>query len=432
MTPFRLMATAPFLHDENAPAQARLFASFTNLLVALVGLLIACAPFYLRQGCAAGSKVVHLLTGISFNPFISTALGAGAILYLLVHRRSHRELTLVLMLTSLLAAVYGVAGVGAAFWVGAPFLMGGGVLGIACIGTCLLVRDTRSLILTAAFPVCMTITAVFLGAMVRFHPTTFDPTLFRFDQSLGGQISFWMGRLLAASTPLRNTAFLAYIMLPVAPAFAYLFERRLRVDGVLVQFLILGAVGSIAINLLPAAGPKFAFAAFPVFPALGDLPSAARMMLPLAPRNAIPSLHMSWALLLFWHSRPYPRWARSVFALLVALTVMATLGLGEHYVVDLVVAFPFTLALRSAFARKAAATVVCVSTVAAWLILLGTGALTNYPSLVLSWMLVIGTVGGSCWAEHRLFCIPANTANEDPCHQQLTDDEPSYAGVAAA
>jgi hypothetical protein len=268
--------------------------------------------------------------------------------------------------------------------------------------------------------------------MVRFHPTTFDPTLFRFDQSLGGQISFWMGRLLAASTPLRNTAFLAYIMLPVAPAFAYLFERRLRVDGVLVQFLTLGAVGSIAINLLPAAGPKFAFAAFPVFPALGDLPSAARMMLPLAPRNAIPSLHMSWALLLFWHSRPYPRWARSVFALLVALTVMATLGLGEHYVVDLVVAFPFTLALRSAFARKAAATVVCVSTVAAWLILLGTGALTNYPSLVLSWMLVIGTVGGSCWAEHRLFCIPANTANEDPCHQQLTDDEPSYAGVAAA
>lgn len=432
MTPFRPMAATPFLHEENAPAHSHLFASFTNLLVALVGMLIACAPFCLRQGCAAGGKLVHLLTGISYNPFISTALAAGAILYLLGHRRSHRELALVFTLSSLLAAVYWLAGVGAAFWVGAPFLMGGGVLGIACIGTSVLRRDTRSFILTAAFPVCMTITAVFLGAMVRFHPTTFDPTLFRFDQSLGGQVSFWMGRLLAASTPLRNTAFLAYIMLPMAPAFAYLFERRLRVDGVLVQFLTLGAIGSIAINLLPAAGPKFAFAAFPAFPAIVDLPSAARMFLPLAPRNAIPSLHMSWALLLFWHSRPYPRWARCVFAMLVVLTVMATLGLGEHYVVDLVVAFPFALALRSAFARKAAAAMACLSTVAAWLILLGTGTLTTHPSLLLSWMLVIGTVAGSCWAEQSLFRIPATTATEAMYGQPLTDNNPAFVSVAAA
>ena len=428
MTPFRPMAATPSLQDENAPAHSHLFASFTNLLVALVGMLIACAPFCLRQGCAAGDKLVHLLTGISYNPFISTALAAGAILYLLGHRRSHRELTLVLTLSSLLAAVYWLAGVGAAFWVGAPFLMGGGVLGIACIGTSVLRRDMRSFIQTAAFPVCMTITAVFLGAMVRFHPTTFDPTLFRFDQSLGGQLSFWMGRLLAASTPLRNTAFLAYIMLPMAPAFAYLFERRLRVDGVLVQFLALGTIGSIAINLLPAAGPKFAFATFPAFPALADLPSTARMFLPLAPRNAIPSLHMSWALLLFWHSRPYPRWARCVFALLVALTVMATLGLGEHYVVDLVVAFPFTLALRSAFARKAAAATLCLSTVAAWLILLDTGALTTHPSLLLSWLLVVATVIGSCWAERRIF--RANTILDARRHP-LADNQSTYVVAAA-
>lgn len=76
----------------------------------------------------------------------------------------------------------------------------------------------------------------------------------------------------------------------------------------------------------------FFYAAFPaVGPAhLGD---------PTAPRNCVPSLHLTWALLCVVYVAPRWRWMAATFA---ALTALATLGTGEHYLVDLVVAVPYT------------------------------------------------------------------------------------------
>ncbi|HEX3661355.1 MAG TPA: phosphatase PAP2 family protein [Acidobacteriaceae bacterium] len=71
------------------------------------------------------------------------------------------------------------------------------------------------------------------------------------------------------------------------------------------------------------------------FPAVGP----AHLGDPTAPRNCIPSLHMTWALLcVVYVARPW-RWAAVLFAVLTAL---ATLGTGEHYLIDLVVAVPYT------------------------------------------------------------------------------------------
>jgi hypothetical protein len=58
--------------------------------------------------------------------------------------------------------------------------------------------------------------------------------------------------------------------------------------------------------------------------------------------------------------------------------------------------------------------------------------LTTHPSLVLSWMLVIGTVAGSCWAEQSLFRILATTATEAMYGQPLADNRPAFVSVAAA
>ena len=81
-----------------------------------------------------------------------------------------------------------------------------------------------------------------------------------------------------------------------------------------------GVLGSLLYLLCPAVGPVWA-------------------QTPGAPRNCMPSMHLTWALLLFCYS---PRWLRPFAAIFALLTALATLGLGEHYVLALVAALPFT------------------------------------------------------------------------------------------
>lgn len=74
------------------------------------------------------------------------------------------------------------------------------------------------------------------------------------------------------------------------------------------------------------------------FPAVGP----AHIGDPYAPRNCVPSLHMTWALLCALYIAPRFRPVAIVFAVMTAL---ATLGTGEHYLIDLIVALPFTAAI---------------------------------------------------------------------------------------
>jgi len=56
--------------------------------------------------------------------------------------------------------------------------------------------------------------------------------------------------------------------------------------------------------------------------------------------------HMAWVLLVWWNFTGLARWIRAIALVFVVLTATATLGTGEHYVIDMVVAFPFSLMLR--------------------------------------------------------------------------------------
>ena len=49
-------------------------------------------------------------------------------------------------------------------------------------------------------------------------------------------------------------------------------------------------------------------------------------------QRPVPLLHST-----YWHARPYGRWAKIVAAVFIAGTFLATMGLGEHFFVDLVV-----------------------------------------------------------------------------------------------
>jgi len=192
------------------------------------------------------------------------------------------------------------------------------------------------------------------------HPKVLDLYLYSFDSSLSIQIPFVMGQAFSAWPWLRLVAMLFYIGLPIPIALIYsgqLLRVREKAIPAMVAFLATGPIGIIFYNLFPALGPVHLFGqGFPWHPL--SLAQAARIIAePVAipgPPNAIPSLHMAWVLLVWWYSRGLSMWERAIAMLFLFFTVLATLGTGEHYFIDLIVAFPFALLMMSicAFSLK--------------------------------------------------------------------------------
>jgi hypothetical protein len=136
-------------------------------------------------------------------------------------------------------------------------------------------------------------------------------------------------------------------------------------------------------------------------------------------RNAIPSLHMAWVLLVWWNSKGLPRWIRAIALAFVIFTVLATLGTGEHYFVDLVVAFPFALMVQALclytlpFRHGARGAAFIFGTFAslAWMALVSFAVPFFWVSPIISWTLVIATIVISSWLLQRLL-------NEEFTHQE--------------
>jgi PAP2 superfamily len=128
------------------------------------------------------------------------------------------------------------------------------------------------------------------------------------------------------------------------------------------------------------------------------------------PRNAMPSLHMSWTLLAWWYSRGLSWSERLVAGAFLAWTVAATLGTGEHWVADLIVAFPFALMIQALCSREVAwrdtrrlaALAVGVAGTAGWFIALRYGTTVFWFSPFIPWMLSLGTIALVCWRQNRL------------------------------
>src|SRR5262249_27497114 len=63
-------------------------------------------------------------------------------------------------------------------------------------------------------------------------------------------------------------------------------------------------------------------------------------------RNGMPSLHTAWAFLIMTSAAGLPRWFRHLSVGYLMATLVATLATGEHYLVDLIVALPFAVAVQ--------------------------------------------------------------------------------------
>lgn len=137
------------------------------------------------------------------------------------------------------------------------------------------------------------------------------------------------------------------MLMMAAVVLLHLRARSPRWSVALAALLLAGGIGGMLYHLFPAAGPAFAFPGFPALPPASAVSPAAAPLDVAYVRNCMPSLHTAWALLIALNARGLARPFRCFAVLYFVATVLATLISGQHYLIDLVVAVPFALAMQS-------------------------------------------------------------------------------------
>ncbi len=241
--------------------------------------------------------------------------------------------------------------------------------------------DATALVIDTAFP----LTAFDVGRWLERWPVLYPPASFVYEGIF---------LLVPALTALR-------LRLPRPPA-----------TDLLIVTVVTSILGQACYFITPIVGPAFAFQV--EFPdVLPDIARLARVALPVPPyflRNGMPSIHTAWALVFLWNTRPFHIAVRAVGVLVVALMLVATLGFGQHYVIDLVAAVPYavlTQAIGTAVPavlrrRRAALMGGCAALTLAWVSLphFGASLAVSWPGLVVAG--AVATVVGALAAERWL------------------------------
>jgi hypothetical protein len=181
---------------------------------------------------------------------------------------------------------------------------------------------------------------IILRAIGSFCGVRYDLYLFNLERNFG-EPSFLVGQIAATCLWLYNLFMVTYnlfftsIILTLS---ALLWLRSERKAVIAARTFLLNLVASVGFYLiLPASGPRYAFHQFPYLP---KGPVSVHPLPLTAFPNCVPSVHMSNALLVLWFLRNW-WWGRILGIAFVALTGLSTLGIGEHYFIDLLCAFPY-------------------------------------------------------------------------------------------
>jgi hypothetical protein len=260
----------------------------------------------------------------------------------------------------------------------------------------------------------------------RANPKVLDLYLFSFDSSLRLQIAFLTGQAYTLWSWFKAAGTVFYIGLPVVIALVYagqLLRERKQAISAMTAFLITGPVGVIFYNLCPAVGPIHIFLSrFPWKPIPAE--DATRLLLEPIPvaglRNCMPSLHMAWVLLAWWYSRGLSIWERGIAMAFVVFTVFATMGTGEHYFIDLIVAFPFAVFLQGLCAlrlrwndrARVFAFLYGLLLTLAWIAALRFDVKLFWGSPVVPWTSCIVTIASAIFVQRRLVVEMEGTAVE--------------------
>lgn len=355
------------------------------------------------------------------SAFLSLAI-ASALIILLMLRRSWPDLLLVLAGAALLAVLdlrimqFPYRFMAWFAFVGMSSCVALGLHAVWAEG-----KD-RKVMVCAFLPTVIFVASEYMASTLldvteKLHPKVFDLYLYYFDCSLRVQISFALGKLLVMSPWLRFACLAFYLALPLQLALVFAARLRQSVRSaapVMLAFLITGPVGVLFYNMLPACGPIHIFGpAFPLHPpAISEVMrlQLETVLIPHDARNAIPSLHMTWVLLVWWSSKKLAPWIRAIAFTFLVFTFLATMGIGEHYFVDVMVAYPFALMVAAlcsytipfSNSKRRVAFLWGTFATLAWFVLLSFATHIFWISPALPWTLVISTVGISAVLQARL------------------------------
>jgi len=250
----------------------------------------------------------------------------------------------------------------------------------------------------------------------RAHPNVLDLYLLSFDASLRIQPAFIVGQAFDRYPLFGVVGVLVYVGLPIILGLTYagcLMRDRKSALPAFLAIVLAGPIGVVFYNLYPAVGPvhlmpdMFPWKTMPI-------DQIKRLFLQALPsggyRNAMPSLHAAWVYLAFWYSRRLSIAERALAGFFLIFTLIATLGIGEHYLIDLIVAVPFTvflLSVTNALAYRDYKTfllpgVIGLLLTLAWLLALRFFVPTFWISPVIPWTACVATIVAALWAGRTL------------------------------
>jgi len=217
----------------------------------------------------------------------------------------------------------------------------------------------RGVVLGAVMVMASKVSDSWLHITAITQRTVLDEYLQTADHALGNPSS-WAGHLVQATGgPGHLLLQTVYIELPVAAmaVAAYQLRKGWPAHHLVRTFILIGLVGPICYLMFPVVGPVYAFGSagkgwaaanvWPSVPSIGLHPGPMAFD-SLTPRNCMPSLHTAWAVAIFVHTRIAPRWMRKAGTFWLVATLIATLGFGYHYGVDLVAGVVFGLTIEAA------------------------------------------------------------------------------------
>jgi len=253
----------------------------------------------------------------------------------------------------------------------------------------------------------------------RMPADSLDRYLYAFDGRFGFQPAFAAGTLFASLPVLKTFCLIVYSALPLAITCVWIVAPDVPDEpGLIRTFLMTGILGVVLFQFLPAAGPIHAFPGFPAWqPAV-----TPEFLKPIAMSgiwlNAMPAVSVAWALLIFWRTRRNGRAIRMAAGAFLFVILLAPLGLGEHYLIDLVVAIPYAVFVRALWMTRASfslsriASVGCNALlVAVWMVLLRAGALLQIDP-VWAWCMAAFTVASALWLDAGVRTYRLRTARK--------------------
>lgn len=244
----------------------------------------------------------------------------------------------------------------------------GAALGVACLFEVLcnpklrlepMNRFKLGLMLGAVACLCGISVAALAGLNLAYllQPRLWDFVAQAYDQTLGLPFAATVYGWVHAQVIVRGALDIVYGVLPLGFMAVFALQIRRGDAGrvnVLMTLMGTGLAAWGAFHLVPVAGPIHVYGAAMdaklMEPVVRALPAAAPGVFW---RNGVPSMHFGWALAIAWlaYVEHYSRLFK-IAMVFTGLTVLATLGLGEHYLVDLVVSVPFMLWLFASLATN--------------------------------------------------------------------------------